>query len=196
MARVVLAVMTVMLTAVFAYAEDTNEAKLFHNDGYFIGQEFIAGHTEFKRTVTEMNELRGTHHIDECGESARLLTELDRRFASYHDLVQKFVVYYKKKWNQKHYQTMDDAWKKDAFNKHKAKIKALHDLMRSLGDAYNAWNDSRTAAVKKKTAKDIGAIIGKGNDVLQKALREGQVKEKEAFEAMGSELNTVKNLKL
>ncbi|HOW52642.1 MAG TPA: hypothetical protein PLV42_11440 [bacterium] len=179
-----------MLTAY----EDSTEAKLFHNDAWFIEQQYRQNHAEFERTIKEMKDLKANHGSAEFGVAQRLITELDRRVTRYNGIVQKLVLYYKQKWNQKHYQKMDQKWKDDTYKKHKAKLVAINTLMMDLQQAYNGWNDGRSGAVKKKN-KELLAAFGIMNAALDEALKAGAVAEENVFKEMEAELSAIKNLK-
>ena len=179
-----------MLTAY----EDSTEAKLFHNDGWFIQQQYTQNHAEFERTIKEMKDLKASHGSSEFGTAQRLVTELDRRVTRYNGIVQKLVIYYKQKWNQKHYQKMDQKWKDDTYKKHKAKLVALNTLMMDLQQAYNGWNAGRSGAVKKKN-KELLEAFGIMNTALEAALTAGAAAEEQVFKDMEAELSAIKNIK-
>ncbi len=179
--------------ALTAY-EDSTEAKMFHNDGWFIQQQYTQNHAEFERTIKEMKDLKANHGSSEFGTAQKLVTELDRRMTRYNGIVQKLVVYYKQKWNQKHYQKMDQKWKDDTYKKHKAKLVALNTLMMDLQQAYNGWNDGRSGAVKKKN-KGLLEAFGIMNTALEAALTAGAAAEEQVFKDMEAELSAIKNIK-
>ncbi len=174
--------------------EDSTEAKLFHNDGWFIQQQYTQNHAEFERTIKEMKDLKANHGSSEFGTAQRLVTEIDRRMTRYNGIVQKLVIYYKQKWNQKHYQKMDQKWKDDTYKKHKAKLVALNTLMMDIQQAYNGWNAGRSGAVKKKN-KELLEAFGIMNTALEAALTAGAAAEEQVFKDMEAELSAIKNIK-
>jgi len=175
-------------------AEDSTEAKLFHNDGWFIEQAYRQSHAECERTIQEMKDLAARHRTAEFATAAKLIAELDRRMTSYNNIVQKLVIYYKQKWNQKHYQNMDQGWKDETYKKHKAKLTSVHTLMRDLQQAYNTWNEGRTSAAKK-TNKDLIEAFSQINVVLSEALDAQKRTEEAVFKNLETELSAIKNLK-
>lgn len=176
-------------------AEDSTEAKLFHNEGYFTHEQVRQGHAEYDRTVAELHTLRGSTGAAEFATAAKLITDLDRRMRNCNDLVQKLVAYYKQKWNQKHYQGMDKKWKEDTYAKHKAKITSLQVLIQHLGAAYNDWNTARNSTVGLKDRKKVLSIFTNANGQLSKALEGIAQTEAETFQALESELAAAKRMK-
>lgn len=174
--------------------EDSTEAKLFHNDGWFIQQQYTQNHTEFERTIKEMKDLKASHGSAEFGTALKLITELDRRMTRYNGIIQKLVIYYKQKWNQKHYQKMDQKWKDDTYKKHKAKLTAVHTLMMDLQQAYNGWNAGRSGAVKKKN-KELLEAFDIMNAALDEVLKASAVAEENVFKDLEAELSAIKNIK-
>ncbi|HNT27521.1 MAG TPA: hypothetical protein PKH10_04990 [bacterium] len=175
--------------------EDSTEAKLFHNEGYFTHEQVRQGHAEYDRTVAEMHTLRSSTGAAEFATAAKLITDLDRRMRNSNDLVQKLVAYYKQKWNQKHYQGMDKKWKEETYAKHKAKITSLQVLIQHLGAAYNDWNAARNSTVGLKDRKKTLSIFTRANGELSKALDGIAQTEAETFQALESELAAAKRMK-
>ncbi len=175
-------------------AEDSTEAKLMHNEGWFIEQAYRKSHAECERTAQEMKDLHAAHRKGEFATAAKLVGELDRRMTRYNDIIQKLVIYYKQKWNQKHYQGMEQKWKEETYAKHKAKLKAVQTLMLDLQQAFNAWTAARNDAAKKKNDELIAAYRLM-NSALEEALAAGLAAEEAVFKDLETELSAIKNLK-
>lgn len=175
-------------------AEDSTEAKLFHNDGWFIEQAYRQSHAECERTIQEMKDLAARHRAAEFATAAKLITELDRRMTFYNGIIQKLVLYYKQKWNQKHYQNMDQQWKDETYKKHKAKLTSVHTLMLTLQQAYNTWNEGRTRAAEKKN-RDLLEAFTKINGSLSEALDTQKKEEETVLKNLETELSAIKNIK-
>ncbi len=194
MRRPILLILTLIVGVFLVAAEDSTEAKLMHNEGWFIEQAYRKSHAECERTVQEMKDLHAAHRKNEFAVAAKLVNELDRRMTRYNGIIQKLVIYYKQKWNQKHYQGMEQKWKEETYAKHKTKLKAVQTLMLDLQQAFNAWTAARNDAAKKKN-DELLAAYRLMNNALEEALTAGLAAEEGVFKDLETELSAIKNLK-
>lgn len=177
-------------------AEDSVQAVIFHNDGWKLEQINQVNSAEFNRTINQMTELERTHKCGIFGTAAKLVTEIDKKTNEYSVMVQKMVKFYKQKWNKKHYQNMDDEWKKTTFDRDRKNFNLYYTLVSSLQSAYNDWNSARnTAANSGKGNTAIKEGIDKANKQLEADLKEAKEREKEIYETLKVEIGTARNMK-
>jgi len=179
---------TLLFTFLSVEAGQTRETVTFHNDNYGMTQSYYPNSELMKRTARDMKVLASRTHNRIYSHSSGLVAQLRRMYITYFKIGSGLAKRYEKKWELRHYQSMNDEWKDKTFGKHRAKVKQAFLLFSSSEKAFNDWNKARNNAVKISNPKEMNNAFVKANKQLKKEIDYLKKLQKATFADLADEI--------